>query len=779
MNKGDRNEATTRLHLLDTLMFDCLGWSRNDAVLEDPYAGEYTDYTFSAPRPVLIVEAKKEGDYFELPAGSSKIERSIPNLCKGNVGLKSAMEQVAQYCQSRGVPFGLVSNGHQLVAFLATRNDGIRPLEGKALVYPSLDKMMDNYLRLWNELSKPAIEGQSIRRILAGDVPKEIPHKLSATIPGYPGVKLRNIFQANLQTLSELTIEDILSSEDLRDSFLSECYIQSGSLSQYALISKGILQARYSALFASDSAGPAATNVFEKKGKLSPELVAKSFGKRPILLLGDVGVGKTTFINYLIHVDAAPMFEQAITFVLNLGTKAVLAENIKEFVVDEIIDQLLEKYEIDVFDRNFVAGTYFGELDRFRKTGIYSDLRKSNPDLYTAKEIEFLEEKIKSRERHLKYSLAHIAKIHKKQIVVFLDNVDQREENTQQLVFLISQEIAENWSPVTVFVTLRPETFYRSSKLGAISGYHPKAFTILPPRIDSVIIKRLEYARKITDGQVQLPGFDRIEVNLKKLSDLITVFLYSLNANESLVECIDNVAGGNVRLALDLVRGFLGSGHVDTEKIIDVYTEHRYYNIPLHEFLRAIIYGDAEYFMSEQSPVANLFDVSTNDGKEHFLLPLLLGVLDYFSNIDSEEGFIETVKVYEKLQALGYTPEQVDLALLKGYRRKLFETAAGRIPQPGVDMPPTLRINTIGAYHIQRLSSKFAYVDAMIVDTAILDRATRDQIHNETLIEKRLKRATLFRKYLDTQWNVLRGNGGSTFLTGRRHPMNCEEKSKP
>ena len=84
----------------------------------------------------------------------------------------------------------------------------------------------------------------------------ELPAKLSATLTIYPGVKSRNIFQNELQILSELIIEDILRSNELREQFLRDCYSQSGALSQYALVSKTILQARYAALFAPEVAGP-------------------------------------------------------------------------------------------------------------------------------------------------------------------------------------------------------------------------------------------------------------------------------------------------------------------------------------------------------------------------------------------------------------------------------------------------------------------------------------------------------------------------------------------
>lgn len=44
-----RNEATTRLHLIDRLLFECLGWDREDCVAEEHYEGQYTDYSLGVP----------------------------------------------------------------------------------------------------------------------------------------------------------------------------------------------------------------------------------------------------------------------------------------------------------------------------------------------------------------------------------------------------------------------------------------------------------------------------------------------------------------------------------------------------------------------------------------------------------------------------------------------------------------------------------------------------------------------------------------------------------
>lgn len=748
---ANRNEATTRLQLIDDLFFKCLGWSKRiDLQVEEPFGGEYADYVFSSSRRLLIVEAKKEGMYFEVPAGKERLEYSIPSLLRDSPALKAALDQAAGYCQTRGVPFGVVSNGHQLVVFVGTRNDGVPPLEGRALVFPSLEFMLEHFMDLWQALSKPGIEQKSLQARLLGDLIPELPPKPCTTVQSYPGVKDRNPLQVDMQILSDLIFEDLIGSRDLEPQFLEECYSQSGALSQYSLMSKSILQARYAALF--DSEGPRPTAVpATNRNQVSPDILAQTLSRRPIILIGDVGAGKTTFLRKLIRVDAAALFENAITLYLDLGSQATLTMDLRAFVVEEVARQLREDHDIDIQERDFIRGVYHADLQRFNK-GLYAPLREENLGLFREKEIQFLEEKLSNNEQHLKHSLEHVSKGRKKQIVVFLDNADQRDEDTQQAAFLIAQEIAEHW-PTTVFVTLRPETFHRSARVGALSGYLPKVFTISPPRIDRVIEKRLEFALKLTSGELPIQALAaNVGVDLDKLEAIINVFLDSLKCNRDLREFIDNIAAGNVRLALNLVQGFFGSGHVDTQKIANIYYKSGSYTIPLHEFVRAVMYGDAEYYDPESSPIANLFDVSQADPKEHFLLPALLALLSATESAQAEDGFVETARVYEHLQGLGYTPEQIDQAIVRGHRGKLIETAARRIPSPGQTMPQTLRATSVGIYHVSKLCRLFTYVDAVLIDTPIFDADIREDLRNFRSLDARLGNVEILRQYFDAQW---------------------------
>jgi hypothetical protein len=747
----NRNEATTRLQLIDRLFFECLGWSREANIeLEQSQDGEYADYTFLAPRRIMIVEAKREGKYFEVPAGNERLVVKLVTICRDNADLRAAVEQAMSYCQRRGVPIGVVANGHQLIAFLAVRTDGIAPMEGQAMVFPSFEFMSRNFLQLWQALSRPGIEGKYIQTELVGNTIPELPPKLATRIYGYPGIKARNIFQTDLQIMAELVVEDITRAPELEKLFLTECYCDSGALSQHSLISKAILEARYAALFDSELGGPTLTSAKGKKG-ISPDLLAESLSRRPILLIGDVGAGKTIFIKHLINVAAIETFAHAIDFHLDLGFGATLSASVKDFVLHELARQMETKHGVDPYERNFVYGVYDLDLKKFAK-GIYGELSEVDPNLFKEKQIGFLDHKLNDSANHLQRCFMHLTKARNKQIVIFIDNCDQRDDEIQQQAFLVAQELAANW-PVTVFVTLRPETFYRSMKTGALTGYHPKAFTISPPRVDLVVEKRLKFGLKLTAGEIPISSLPiKMSVTLTRLDAVIRVFLNALEQMHWLRECLDNISGGNVRRALDIVKEFFGSGHVDTEKIVKIFSQTGRYHIPQHEFLRAVIYGDAVHYNPEKSPVANIFDVSYADPREHFLMPLLLAVLTNASGIGVDDGFVETARVYEHLQGLGFVPDQIDACMVRAHRFKLLEFSARRVPQQDHDMPHAVRATSIGAYHLKRLCGMFTYLDAMVVDTPIFDPNMRGRIGDVKSIGERLKRGRIFRQYLDRQW---------------------------
>lgn len=262
--------------------------------------------------------------------------------------------------------------------------------------------------------------------------------------------------------------------------------------------------------------------------------------------------------------------------------------------------------------------------------------------------------------------------------------------------------------------------------------------------------RRLAFALKITSGEIPIQRTG-LSLELKKLDAVIRALVQTLDNKPHVGELLDNLSGGNVRLALDLVKGFLGSGHVDTAKIIDIFGKQGSYEIPRHEFLRAVIYGDAQYYDPAQSTVANVFDISYPDQREHFLVPLMVGTVALLGKKEAD-GFVPTQQVYDKLQSMGYGPDQIDMALSRGCQRKLVEATARRISKPGQEVPPSIRATPIELYHNEALVSQFSYVDAVVIDTPILDPKVRSMVVNAHSIQERLERFDAFHVYLSASW---------------------------
>lgn len=788
---GCRNEATTRLQVIDSLLFDCLGWDKRDVIVESPHDHTYTDYELGKPFKFAIWEAKKEGITFSLPAGMTGGIHKLPTLLSGEPLIAAAIQQVLGYCQSRSVAIGVVCNGHQIIAFLANRQDNVPPLQGKALIFTSLSDMAARFRDLWNNLSMSGTETRVLHRTLQSDAIQPPPEKLALRIPGYPGFKNRNPFQENLRTLAELFIEDLGNIPEAEEEFLRSCYAPSGALSQYALTTRNILKSRYPSAQKQELRVDTVQAV-SKDGITSEfrvDLLGKGFSRRPIVLLGDVGVGKTIFLRNLLRIEAKAELERAVVFYIDFLKEPALASNLSAFIIRRCSEILLRELSIDIQSDNFVRGVYHEDLERFALS-IEGRMRDVDPNDYVKREILFLRQKVEDRATHLQRCVEHLSHGQDRLIVLCLDNIDQRPAPFQEEVFQIGHSLAQTW-PANVFISLRPDTFYHSRSTGVLAAYQPRVFTVAPPRLDEVIYKRLQYAidQLVATGRV---GQSKAWLTVKSTSLLtyLKTLLDSFQKSHDLMESLDNMSGGNIREAIRFVIAFIGSGHVNAEKIIQKHQEYLDslaksrptlrrqgrsrvtakpsigYVIPVHEFMRAVIYGDHIYYDPSSSPVQNIFDVATADPREHFLSLNLLAFLERSAAID--EGFVDVDKIFSFTQTIGFEPFQVHSALDRLTDKRLIEAN----PKfADTTSKSAYRTTTVGMYVLSRLVRWFVYIDAVVVDTPILDHDTRLNIINAEQVDRRVARG----KYLSI---TLTGSGANSRpppfpSTGRRRAGTC------
>jgi predicted type IV restriction endonuclease len=166
----DWNEANTRLHIIDRILIECLGWPKapNKFVVEKHTDGEFQDYVLGSP-PSAVWEAKRSGTYFDFPADvERKAVQSIQEIFAASKAAEIAMRQAQAYCNNSGVEIGVVCNGHQFIAFVAVRV-GHPWLKGRALVIRSLAQLDEEFALVWQCLSPDGVSEKRLVSLLTRD----------------------------------------------------------------------------------------------------------------------------------------------------------------------------------------------------------------------------------------------------------------------------------------------------------------------------------------------------------------------------------------------------------------------------------------------------------------------------------------------------------------------------------------------------------------------------------------------------------------------------------
>ena len=139
------NEADTRLKALDRILFEILGWN-HDAVFAEPHTESgFIDYllTVGERRNVLVIEAKKA----KLLQPATKSQSMMTVALNGGVvkPMVSGIRQALGYATEKGVPAAVVTDGHTWLFFRASRTDGKPPLEGRGILFPTLQSVEENF----------------------------------------------------------------------------------------------------------------------------------------------------------------------------------------------------------------------------------------------------------------------------------------------------------------------------------------------------------------------------------------------------------------------------------------------------------------------------------------------------------------------------------------------------------------------------------------------------------------------------------------------------------
>ncbi|HWP67824.1 MAG TPA: hypothetical protein VN437_00895 [Rectinemataceae bacterium] len=751
------NEATTRMRAIDTILFEVLRWERQ-VVEAEKYSRDigYSDYVFRQNTSLcLVLEAKRDGTTFILP------NQRIPDRPMGFGILAalcpdaaSAMRQASGYAAAEGARFVAISNGHQWILSLAyVVNQSIE--ERSVIVFPTFDQIERRFDQFWECFSPSGVYSNSVSSLLLESRKAPAPPKLSRGITTYPAPINRNKLSDDIDSVTRL-VWDNLNADDTNVEFLRHCYIRPESEIDSLQEARELLYQRKE----TDTGIIQSANIPDDL----PALIDSYRPEKPIIVLGRIGHGKSTFLKYLRQIEAAKIMESYVQVDIDFVDRPARADEVEAFLLGRVDEQLLSRYGIDITENSVVRGSLHSELTRFRKSPV-GQAYISDPTRFQEEELAFIAGITANRHEYFARVLYHLRYGRRKSVAVFLDNLDRRDDRIQEEAFLRASAIARDWA-CPVFVCLRPGTFWRSKKEGVLDSVAPRLISISSPKVAPLLKRRLEFAARMARGEVPFVGRSgaasaTISVHLPKVATLLDCAAQSFSRNAELRDLVSAFSNGNVRELLRLVQQVLTSQHLDTSKIIEKFQTVGY-RIAAHEALRALLFGDYAHFDPDSSVVVNLFDILRADPMQHFSRVLALRFLDGIPETHPTFGYTSVQALSQQMMQIGYTVDHFNATMEVLFRKGCCESEVAG--QEWSESSSRLRISPLGRYHVNTLLEAFNYYDAVAIDTPIIVEQARRKIADVFSIRERLERADAFIEYLLGASDSVQDADGKRFI---------------
>lgn len=395
-NKSEiETEQDVRLQIINRILTEVLGWEFKDIKTESPVDSGYIDYLLrSDNRNRFVVEAKRV----------SKILVDTRNLKMANYkasgpALKSAqdgLEQAKRYCAETGVLFSALTTGFEWIGYWALRTDGKAPLDGKAIVFPTLESINDNFAIFYDLFSKEGVLKNLYQAHIHEAEGLQVHHseKLASVIDRNEirllqksrlSADLEGIFKQFFSTMSgandpEMLAKCFVESKESREADISLEKIANNLINRIDLVDSG------------------EADELQEHIRVAVESQRGEF----VLVIGNKGAGKSTFIDRFFRlILERSLRDRCLVIRIDLADSDGEISTINNWLTQRMKKEV-EKSFFGNRSPNYegLQGIFFSEYERWRdgehkflysrdkqefkeKFGIYiADIVKNNPEKY-------------------------------------------------------------------------------------------------------------------------------------------------------------------------------------------------------------------------------------------------------------------------------------------------------------------------------------------------------------------------------------------------------------
>lgn len=404
--------------------------------------------------------------------------------------------------------------------------------------------------------------------------------------------------------------------EEDRNTIVENAYIPSAKREQH--MEPMYKEIRKFELPSKKNSTPLATSEpIELAKKISQRLYDKADAYSLMLLIGNVGSGKTTFVRYFkkmfLERNYPDLAKRCDWVFLNMNNAPVTKDEIYTWLRTSIIEAIKDNHQdIDFSDLETIKRLFRRDLERF-ESGI-GKLIKENQQAYNQEIYKLLSSRLEDVSLYLDALLYLFKNDYGMLPIIVLDNCDKRSKDEQLLMFEVAQWLRTTFSCI-VILPMRDTTYdlYR---------YEPPLDTVVkdlvfridPPDLFRVIQARLDYIIRITnqtDTSYVLKNGINVSIKRMELIEYFKCILLAIRNNRMISDIFYRLSDRNTRSGIEIFEGFCKSGHISADDILKIRVSDD--EMPTYKFLNALLRKNRRYYNGDESNFINLFYSDYND----------------------------------------------------------------------------------------------------------------------------------------------------------------------
>lgn len=717
-----QSEADTRLQLIDRILIEVLGW-KHETIHTEPHTDDgYIDYLLtSGGRNVFVVEAKRASA--DLVATKSRdfacYKVGGPALGSARPGITQAM----RYCFAKAVPFAAITNGISWIGFRALRTDGVPPVDGMAVTFPTLDAIGSRFAGFYDLFSSEGI----LSRLYNVYLDREEGSALSGGEPLHSVTPDRDIYMMpkselarDLDHVFQEFFKNINGDGD--EELLEQCFVQTiesreadrnlEKITREVVNHVQLLQTGAGAGLRREIEATVAT----RRGQI-------------VLIVGNKGAGKSTFIGRFFRlVLDRHIREQCLILRIQLEDNPGDVAGLQSWLTDRLIRAAeAELYGGRDPDYDELLGIFFDHYQRWA-TGEFKHLHDTDPNTF---KIEFgryiFERRQKDPFRYLTSVLRRAVKQRRVVPCIIFDNADNHPVHFQDAVFQYAYALFREVLSVVV-VPITDRTIWRLSKAGALQSYSARVFYLPVPSTREVLEKRALFIKRKLEAGAGGGGEYFTSRGLRLTMANMPAFAACVEEafikTDFVSRRVGRLSNYDLRRSLQLSQQIITAPILKVEELVTAFFSQRVIRIQEMKITRALLSGNYNKFKHDAHDfVIDLFRTERDCSNSPLLRMSILRVLLDKEMVagDPIGAYMPLEEIEHFLEAMGASTRPVMASVGELVNRRLIEPY-----EPNADdLTPTTRvaITPSGRMHLEMALGDSVYIEQMAQTTPVASEA--------------------------------------------------------